>query len=138
MVGGRDGLWLGLALLALLALGHLAGARTPQCQGVIPPRRLQYRLRQGSPLPAALPPGWGAVPELYHRGAWCRAGGGRGGPLSYQVEGRERVLSLLTRLVAGGLEASPDPEDWGVCYTDCPLRSYRNNKVMHLLPTLLR
>ena len=26
-------------------------------------------------------------------------------------------------------EASENPEDWGECHSDCPLRAYRNNQV---------
>ena len=34
-------------------------------------------------------------------------------------------------------EASTDPEDWGECHSDCPLRGYRDNqvKISNFLPT---
>ena len=34
-------------------------------------------------------------------------------------------------------EASTDPDDWGECHSDCPLRGYRDNqvKISNFLPT---
>ena len=33
-------------------------------------------------------------------------------------------------------EASENPEDWGVCHSDCPLRAYRDNQVRVIIALL--
>ena len=37
-------------------------------------------------------------------------------------------IYIFNKVGKGG-EASENPEDWGECHSDCPLRAYRDNQV---------
>ena len=44
---------------------------------------------------------------------------------------REVVPRCPTKVREDG-EASENPEDWGECHSDCPLRAYRDNQVIRI------
>ena len=45
---------------------------------------------------------------------------------------REGVVPRCPTKVREDGEASENPEDWGECHSDCPLRAYRDNQVIRI------
>ena len=50
--------------------------------------------------------------------------------------GQTFKLLLRRDKVGDDGEASENPEDWGVCHSDCPLRAYRDNQVRVIIALL--